>query len=195
MFWSMAPLVVACIVLAGVAGMCSIQGRGPSTGPVPTYPAATALKSDAETLGFPVRLPQLPAGWQPNSGARSGLEGGRTDPATGQSVPAKVSTVGYLTPSGMYVSMTQSNADEDKLVRSLHADAYPTGAQDVAGVRWIVYEGGTDDDGRTEPVWTTRLAGAGGGTQIAITGAGSADEFRTLATAIQNQAPLPATPR
>ena len=58
---------------------------------------------------------------------------------------------------------------------------YPTGAQDVAGVKWIVYEGG--DGG--EPVWTTRLDGPAGPRQIAITGAGSADEFRTLATATQ----------
>ena len=59
---------------------------------------------------------------------------------------------------------------------------YPTGAQDVAGVTWIVYEGGSS---RGEPVWTTHLDGPDGGTQIAITGAGSADESRTLATATQ----------
>ncbi|MFD3042009.1 MULTISPECIES: DUF4245 family protein, partial [Mycolicibacterium] len=29
MFWSMAPLVVACIVLAGLLGMCSFQAGGP----------------------------------------------------------------------------------------------------------------------------------------------------------------------
>ena len=86
------------------------------------------------------------------------------------------------------MSLTQSNADEDKLVRSIHADMYPTGAQDVAGVKWIVYEGGSSDGG--EPVWTTHLDGPDGGTQIAITG-GSADEFRTLATATQTASPLP----
>ena len=52
------------------------------------------------------------------------------------------STVGYLTPSGMYLSLTQSNADEDKLVGSINAELDPTGAQDVNGVRWMVYEGG-----------------------------------------------------
>ena len=66
-----------------------------------------------------------------------------------------MSTVGYIAPTGMYVSLTQSNADEDKLVRSLDADLVPTGAQDVEGVTWIVYEGG---DPTGEPtVWTTRL--------------------------------------
>ena len=41
----------------------------------------------------------------------------------------------------MYVSLTQSNADEDKLVASINADLYPTGTQDVDGVKWVVYEG------------------------------------------------------
>jgi len=192
MFWSMGPLVLACIVLAGLVGTCSIQGTGPSSGPVPSYDAALALRSDAETLGFPIRLPQLPDGWQSNSGSRSGLEAGRTDPATGQLTRAKVSTVGYLSPDRMYVSLTQSNADEDKLVRSIHPDMYPTGTQDIDGVKWVVYDSADDSDGHSEPVWTTHLAGADGGTQLAITGAGSAADFRTLATATQTQPPLPA---
>lgn len=191
MFWSMAPLVVACIALAGLVGMCSFAPTGPKSGKVPTYDSVTALKSDAQTLGFPIRLPALPQGWQANSGARNGLDGGRTDPATGRSVKALVSTVGYLTPTGMYLSLTQSDADEDKLVASLHPGMYPTGTQDVAGQKWIVYEGGSADDGAAEPVWTTRLTGQGGSTQLAITGAGSSDQFRTLATATQTQSPLP----
>lgn len=194
MLWSLGPLVVACLVLAGLVGMCSFQGRGPSTGSVPHYDAAAALKADAQTLGFPIRLPALPAGWQANSGARDGIEAGRTTP-DGQQVRAKVSTVGYIAPSGKYVSLTQSNADESKLVAFLHPDLYPSGAQDVAGVQWVVYGefGGESGDAvLAEPVWTTRLGGADG-TQIALTGAGGADDFRTLATATQNAAPLPAT--
>ena len=85
----------------------------------------------------------------------------------------------------MYLSLTQSNADEAKLVGSIHAAMYPTGAG-PRRVKWIVYEGGED----TEPVWTTRLAGPGGAAQIAVTGAGSSDDFRTLAIATQTQPPL-----
>lgn len=187
MLWSMGPLVLACLALAGLVGMCSFQGRGPSVGPVPHYDVAAALKADAETLGFPIRMPALPAGWQPNSGARDGIDGGRTDPGSGQQVRAKVSTVGYLAPSGKYVSLTQSNADEDKLVAFIHSDVYPSGTVDVSGVRWVVYDGGT----RGEPVWTTRLGGPDG-TQIALTGAAGYADFRTLAAAVQNASPLPA---
>jgi hypothetical protein len=92
----------------------------------------------------------------------------------------------------MYISLTQSNADEDKLVTSIDADVFPTGTQDVDGVKWVVYEG-TDQDGkRAEPVWTTRLDGPGGPAQLAVTGAAGTDEYRMLAAATQTQSPLPA---
>jgi len=187
MFWSIAPLVLACIVLAGLVGMCSFAPSGTKPGPVPSYDAAGALRADAQTFAFPVRLPRLPQGWQPNSGTRGGIDDGRTDPATGQRARAVTSTVGYLSPTGMYLSLTQSNADEDKLVGSIHAAMYPAGTVDVEGTRWIVYQG----DGGVEPVWTTRLASSAGPAQVAITGAGSEEQFRTLAAATQSQPPLP----
>jgi hypothetical protein len=192
MFWSLAPLVIACIVLAGMLGMCSFQPNGPGKGPTPSYDAPAALQADADALKIPVRLPKLPDGWQANSGSRKGIDGGRTDPASRQQLRAVSSTVGYLTPSGMYVSLTQSNADEDKLVESINADLYPTGSQDVDGVKWVVYEGADQDDKPAEPLWTTRLNGPTGPAQIAITGAAGTDEYRILAAATQTQSPLTA---
>jgi hypothetical protein len=187
MFWSIAPLVVACIVLAGVVGMCSFSPGGINRGPVPPYDAASALKADALTLGFPVRLPKLPSGWQANSGSRGSIADGRTDERSGQKLRAVTSVVGFISPNGEYLSLTQSNADETKLVGFVHPSMYPTGAVDVNGIRWITYQG----DGGVEPVWTTRLTSPAGPTQVAITGAGSVDEFRTLAAATQTQLPLP----
>lgn len=187
MFWSLVPLVAACIVLAGLVGMCTFAPGTNNRGQVPSYDAAAALRADAQMLGFPVRLPRLPQGWQPNSGSRGDILDGRIDPSTGQKMRAVTSTVGYISPTGMYLSLTQSNADEDKLVGSIHPSMYPTGTVDVDGTDWIVYQG----DGKTEDVWTTRLDSSVGATQIAITGAGNVDQFRTLATATQSQAPLP----
>lgn len=175
MFWSLAPLVLACIVLAALVGTCSLQWGGPKPGPLPEIDAAAQLRADAAQLGFPVRLPQLPEGWHANSGRRGAIGEART------------STVGYLAPSGMYVSLTQSNADEDKLVESFDGDLYPTGTENVGGVSWVVYQGGEG----VRPVWTTRLNGPTGPAQLAISGAGSPDEFRTLAAATQSQPPLP----
>jgi Protein of unknown function (DUF4245) len=188
MFWSIAPLILACIVLAGVLGMCSFQALGPGTGPAPQYDAPAALQADADALKIPIRLPNLPDGWQSNSGSRNGIDGGRTDPASGQPTRAVSSTVGYLAPSGMYLGLTQSNADEDKLVGSISTDLYPTGTVDVDGVKWVVYEGGD----KPEPVWTTRLTGPSGQAQVAIKGGAGTDEYRTLAAATQNASPLTA---
>ncbi|OBI45887.1 DUF4245 domain-containing protein [Mycobacterium sp. E796] len=192
MFWSLMPLVIGCILLAGLVGMCSFQPVGTNKGTIPSYDAAAALRADAQALGFPIRLPQLPAGWHPNSGGRGGIDNGRTDPSTGQRLHAATSTVGYISPTGMYLGLIQSNADEDKLVGSVHPSAYPTGAVDVGGVNWVVYRAAGRNGSDTEPVWTTRLIGPAGATQIAITGAGSPDEFRTLASATQTASPLPA---
>jgi hypothetical protein len=192
MFWSMAPLVLACVVLAGMLGMCSFQASGPGEGPAPSYDAPAALQADADALKIPIRLPQLSDEWRSNSGSRKGIDGGRTDPATRERLRAVSSTVGYLAPSGMYLALTQSNADEDKLVGSINTDVYPTGVEDVDGVNWVVYDGGDQDGRPAEPVWTTRLDGPTGPAQIAITGAAGTDEFRTLAAATQTASPLPA---
>src|ERR1700742_3076934 len=190
MFWSLIPLVLGCIVLAGLVGMCSFQ-LGRTKGVIPSYDAPAALKADAATLGFPVRLPQLPAGWQDNSGSRGGIAGGRADPSTGQRLNAATSTVGYITPTGMYLSLTQSTADENNLSGSIHSSAYPTGTVDVAGTHWVVYHGAGQNGADAEPVWTTRLTGSPGPPQIRKTGPGSTDQFRTLASATQSQPPLP----
>jgi hypothetical protein len=195
MFWSLMPLVIACILLAGLVGMCSFQPGSADRGAIPSYDATAALRADAQTLGFPIRLPQLPAGWRSNSGGRGGIDNGRSDPANpskGQRLNAASSTVGYISPTGMYLSLTQSNADEDKLIGSIHPSAYPTGTVDVDGTNWVVYRVPGQSGADAEPIWTTRLAGPAGVAQLAITGAGSTDQFRTLASATQSQPPLSA---
>ena len=186
MFWSMAPLILACIVLAGGLGMCSFAPNGPGQGPVLPYDTPAAMKADAETLKIPIRLPALPDGWHANSGSRASIDGGRTD-AQGKPARAVISRTGFLAPTGMFISLTQSDADEQSLIRSIDAQLAPTGTEDVNGVRWIVYEGGED----SRPVWTTRLNGPRGPAQIAVTGPAGTDEYRTLAAATQSQSPLP----
>ena len=186
MFWSMAPLVVVCIVLAGVLGMCSFAPAGPGQGPVLPYDTAAALKADASTLQIPIRMPRLPENWRANSGSRGSIDGGRTD-AAGKPARAVISRTGYLASTGMFISLIQSDADEQSLVRSIATDLAPTGTQNVNGVTWIVYDGGED----SRPVWTTRLKGPTGPAQIAVTGPAGTDEYRTLAAATQSQPPLP----
>jgi hypothetical protein len=185
MFWSLAPLVAVCIVLAAVLGMCSFAPGGSGPAPAPDYDAPAALQADADALHIPIRVPALPEGWHANSGSRAGIDAGRTD-SSGRPARAVSSTVGFLSPTGMYMALIQSNADEEKLVNFIQSDMAPAGPQDVDGVQWVVYDG----QGDAEPVWTTRLAGPSGPAQIAIKGAGGTDQYRTLAAAVQKQPPL-----
>ncbi|WP_372512351.1 DUF4245 family protein [Mycolicibacterium gadium] len=45
MFWSLAPLIVACIALAGLVGMCSVRPDSPRDGTPPPYDAAARQPS------------------------------------------------------------------------------------------------------------------------------------------------------
>ena len=204
MFWSIVPLVVACIVLAGLAGTCTFTPGTTTRQTVPPYDVAAALRADAQTFGFPVRLPRLPEGWQPSSGSRGGIENGRTDPSNAQRLRAVTSTVGYLSPTGMYLSLTQSNADEDDLRPELFqpgrlhcrfrqaafGDGLGTGKLESGG------RGGFQDDGRAGVDHPAGQSGrsradrhhrcrerrsvpyAGGGHSIAATVAGQQVEVR-----------------
>lgn len=89
----------------------------------------------------------------------------------------------------MYLSLTQSNADENRLVVSIHPPSYPI----MTGVpTWRSIKGMTTAGWSPRSVWTNRLASPVDPTQIAVTGAGSPDQFRTLASATQSQLLLPA---
>ena len=164
MFWSIAPLVLACVVLAGVLGHVLVSGQRAWPGAGADVRRAGALQADADALKIPDPVAEAARRVAANSGSRNGIDGGRTDPASGQPARAVSSTVGIWHPSGMYISLTQSNADEDKLVGSIDADMYPTGRsgcrrRHVGGLR-----GRRQTD--AEPVWTTQLqrpdrAGAG----------------------------------
>ncbi|MFE1592718.1 DUF4245 domain-containing protein [Nocardia sp. NPDC058705] len=172
LFWSLIPLVLAAVVLAGAASQCSVATNGPTQGQIPHFDATAALKSDAKTLSFPIRQPALPQGWVSNSGSRD------TIAAAGG---GDVSTVGYITPQGTYMRYTQSNASEEALSRHVLKSRYPTGTTDVAGQKWVVYAEPTEETG-----WIADL----GGVRILITGAGNEAAFTTLATAIINAQPL-----
>ena len=69
------------------------------------------------------------------------------------------SRVGYLAPTGMFISLTQSNADEDKLMRWLDTGLVPTGVQDVERRELGGLRGRRPDGDVPNAVWTTRLNG------------------------------------
>ncbi len=171
--WSLIPLVLFAVVIAGIAQSCSFSPGGPTAGPVPKFDAATALTYDAAELGFPIRNPAAPDTWQPNSGSRGTVTGdGGGD----------VSTVGYISDVGRYLQLSQSNATEEELVRWVAgAPRASTGVEPFGGNPWVQYV----EEG-SEPIWVADL----GAVRVLITGSGSTDEFATLATAVGQAEPL-----
>ena len=65
MLWSLGPLVLACLVLAGLVGMCSLPGPRAEHRFGAALRRPAALKADAQTPGIP----------DPVAGAAGGLAG------------------------------------------------------------------------------------------------------------------------
>lgn len=166
MVWSLVPLVLFCVIIAGIASQCSFSPGGPTSGPIPSFDVDAALKYDSRELGFPIRHPGVPDGWTPNSGSRSIVSGD----SGGDS-----STVGFITESGRYIQLTQSNADETALVPFVAGEPRTaTGTQESAGHTWVVYGG----EG-VESIWFSDFGDAG----LLITGSAAPEDFGRLAQA------------
>ena len=173
LFWSLIPLVVIVVVFAGLASQCSFAVKGPTQGQIPHFDVRAALSNDARTVSFPIRDPSLPEGWTPNSGSRD------TITSTGG---GPVSTIGYITPQGTYLRMSQSSATEESLSRFVLGSRYGSGTEQVGAQKWVVYA-----EQGSETAWIADL----GQSRVLITGAGNQSAFNTLAASIQAAQPLP----
>ncbi|GGK47978.1 DUF4245 domain-containing protein [Nocardia camponoti] len=171
LFWSLIPLVLIAVVLAGAASQCSVATSGPTQGQIPRFDVTTALKADARSLPFAIRNPSLPEGWVSNSGSREVVGGGQA-----------VTTVGYLTPQTTYLRFSQTGATEEVLGRHVLGSRYANGSVDIDGHKWNVYS-----EPGSEAAWITDF----NGTRVLITGAGNDAAFRTLAKAVGAAQPLP----
>lgn len=157
------------LLLAGLSRACSFSPGGPDTSRAtrPQVDPTAELVEAAAAVPFPVRVPRLPAGWQANSSAVHPVGG----------AGAQVVQVGWLTPSGAYLRLAQSSAPAEALVPA------ETGEQPAAigvvplnGVSWVIYPAVRD-----ERAWVADL----GEVRLLVTGSGSEQQFRILATAAQ----------
>lgn len=173
MVWSLVPLVLFCIIIAGIASQCTFSPGGPTQGPIPSVDVDAALNYDAKELGFPIRNPGVPDGWTPNSGSRKIISGD----GGGDS-----STVGFITTSGRYIQLTQSNAEEFPLVSHVAGgQRFATGVETVGADTWNVFGG----EG-VESIWVTDV----GDVRLLLTGAATPEEFRILAEKVGAAQPI-----
>ncbi|HNP59061.1 MAG TPA: DUF4245 domain-containing protein [Gordonia sp. (in: high G+C Gram-positive bacteria)] len=184
MLMSLLVLLILVVFVVITSRNCSIGlTGGAADDKIPPFEVSSALRADASTMPFPIRQPALPAGWKPNSGT-SGQIGGK-----------QVSTVGWITPGGYYLGLSQSDATESELLPTLNPNADKdgplagTGSREVGTTKWVTYVAGdrlAPSDGMRK-VWVADL----GDVRIALSGKAGEAEFTTLAQAVVSAAPLP----
>lgn len=167
-------VVVLMLVAVGATGLCSYDPGRPENGPVQEVDAKTFLELESRAVNFPVRYPEMPAGWVTNS-ARRAMIGGQ---------PAPV--VGWVTPDEGYLQLTQTGADDDTAVAGHDSQQRPNErTEDVDGTRVRVL---SSDEQDVRDLWVVDAGDA----RLLVTGAGTGDEFRQLISTTLATAPISA---
>jgi Protein of unknown function (DUF4245) len=177
MIGALAVLLVIVGVLAAVTRSCSFDPGAPAANPstAPTVDASAKLGQAAASVSFPVRRPALPASWHANSSS--------TTPVGSGSAADVIVRVGWLTPGGRYVQLSQSGGTSgDVVTEETGTESRATGSESVGGTSFDTYPSRRD-----EVAWVAALDGA----VVLITGNATEAEFRELATAVVRAAPLP----
>ncbi|WP_160096695.1 DUF4245 domain-containing protein [Kibdelosporangium aridum] len=178
MVLSLAVLTAIIGVIVWLTQGCEFSPSGPTVDPssAPTVDAPRELSGAARRVDFPVRSPVVPADWRANSS--------NTVPVGEGAQRTTAVRVGWITPAGKYLRLSQSKAPvADLVVMEAGGDvsASSTGSVDVSGTQWTKYRGKGD-----EPSWVLSKDGV----QLLITGSGTEGEFRVLATAAQAATPI-----
>ncbi|MFT3899423.1 MAG: DUF4245 domain-containing protein [Gordonia sp. (in: high G+C Gram-positive bacteria)] len=184
MIWSLLVLLVLVALVAISSRNCSVVGtRDSDADKIPPFNVNAALRADAAAMPFPIRQPALPSNWKPNSGTN------------GNAGPARVSTVGWITPTGYYLGLSQTGGTEADLLPLLNPNAEKegalagTGTRDIEGRRWVTYVAGdrlAPDEG-VRKVWVADL----GDVRIGLSGKATEADFTTLARETVKAPPLP----
>lgn len=158
-------LVAVVLVIGGLTRGCSFAPTGPTVDPQagPTVDAPAQLRALAGSTPFALRVPAVPVNWRANAvgTVRVGTAGNRA-----------VRT-GYVTPTGRYLRVVQSDAGEAELVtEEARGTPVAAGPVEVAGTSWVTY-----GDGTAETIRVARVDGV----RLLITGSGDDADFRTLA--------------
>ncbi|MEY8564967.1 DUF4245 domain-containing protein [Corynebacteriaceae bacterium 7-707] len=166
----------------GFTGLCSYNpGPADTAGPVNEVDVDAILDSEARSLSFPVRNPDLPDNWQPNSGRRTTVDG---EPS---------SIAGWVVDEKHYISLTQTGVEPEDAVADVddefreetgtHRSTASGKTAESAGdtVTWRIYTG---DDAR--PVWAADL----GDSTVILSGTATGELYETLADKVVSTDPI-----
>ncbi len=173
MTWSLILIIVVMLASVGFTGLCSYNPGRPEAGPVQEVDPVPFMGMEARAMNFPVRLPENPEGWLPNSARRTQIN----------DTPAPV--VGWVTADTGYIQMVQTGEPLDDAVRGYDSDPRELShTEDIAGEEVQVY---LSDEYDVRELWVTDL----GDVRLLFSGAGTDEEFRTIIEAAVTSDPLP----
>lgn len=168
-------ITVLMVVAVGATGLCTYNPGAPKQGPVQEVDAQSFLSLEARGVNFPVRYPQMPEGWITNSARRSMIDG----------APAPV--VGWVTPDGGFLQLTQTGAPTDKAIAEF--DSKPRELTDTLRIDGSVTDVYTSPDARD--LWVVDA----GDVRFLVTGAGEHAEFEQLISTALATTPEPGAAR
>lgn len=170
MFLSLGVLLVAMFLMVGFTGLCSVNpGTPEAEGPVTRVDAESALRMEARALDFPIRYPQMPQDWVPNSQRRT-------------QVGRQISVVtGWVIGGDKFISLTQTPAPLKDAQHPDDAVREQVRTETIDGHKWMVFEG----EG-ARPLWITDL----GDVRLLLEPLASDDVVRQVARAATQAQPL-----
>lgn len=169
-FLTLGVLLVSMFLVVGFTGLCSVDpGTPEAKGPVNEVDAQSALQIEAKALNFPIRYPDMPEGWVPNSQRRANI---------GQEISV---ITGWVIDGDKYISLTQTPAEVKKATQPDDEFREEVRTENIAGKDWAVFEG---DDVR--PIWVADL----GDVRLVLEGMATDDLMRQAAEATVKAKPL-----
>ncbi|RAV31906.1 DUF4245 domain-containing protein [Corynebacterium heidelbergense] len=167
---SLGVLLVVMFLSIGFTGLCSFHpGGADRSGTAQRVDVDTLLQMDAAGLQFPIRNPQMPDNWVPNSARRVQV---------GQSVS---SLVGWVIDGKSYMSLTQTDAPFDKATEPDNSYREPAGTREVGGVQWHVFTGHD-----VRPIWVADAKDV----RLILEGMAPDRHFETAATKVMEAQPI-----
>lgn len=138
---SLGVLLLAMFLVVGFTGLCSVDPGAPEAkGPVNEVEAESILRMDAQALDFPIRYPEMPEGWVPNSQRRTQV---------GQEMSV---VTGWVIDGDKFISLTQTPAKMKDARQPDDDYREEVRTENINGQEWTVLEG---EDAR--PIWVTDL--------------------------------------
>lgn len=164
--------LAACLLL--VLGIVLFVPRGAAPTALPSVNVTKAAAAGQGSESAPLLAPAVPASWRPNAAEMR---------STGR---VQVWYVGYVLPDNTFAAFSQGFDADASWLDSVLEQAKPTGATELAGHRWVVYDQRSLGSAAGNVAYA--LATTIGHSTIAVYGTAPTASLERLATALATEA-------